>query len=150
MRTCKQCGIKHDGERCPVCKWMKADKPKKVKKPKQRTRPCDIRSMVRKLWMWSPERRAALKMYDNHCAECGVKASKSKSHPVVLEVHHVEPIAKAVEEIIRLFFAHILVPPDKLRPLCPSCHALEHEKAVDITDAEVLSCAATKEETTNA
>ena len=83
-----------------------------------------ITAMLRKLWLWSPERRAALKRDNNTCQMCGKKASKAKGKEFKVEVHHKDgtPLKKVVELIRK----YLLVNPDKLETLCRDCHKKKH------------------------
>ena len=85
-----------------------------------------IRNMLRRLWLQSRERAAALKATGYCCAECGKKQSRAKGRECSLEVHHVSGIPNwaEIEAAIRRY---LLVTPDELVPLCPECHAKQHE-----------------------
>lgn len=71
-----------------------------------------IVAMLRKLWLWSPERRAALKR-DKQCLTCGSTES--------LQVHHcVHPDWTHIIEIIQ---KELLCDVSKLETHCKDCHA---------------------------
>jgi len=83
-----------------------------------------IRSALRRLWLRSRERSAALRAAGYCCARCGRKASRARGRSCVIEVHHVAPVDWGLlEEAIR---ALLLVPHEQLIPLCRDCHAAEH------------------------
>ena len=84
-----------------------------------------IRTAMRRLWLRSRERAAALKATGYCCAECGRKQSKAQGRECSLEVHHVSgiPTWAEIEAAIRRY---LLVAPDELVPLCPECHAKHH------------------------
>jgi hypothetical protein len=85
-----------------------------------------IRTALRKLWLRSRERQAALKRDKYSCRGCGAKQSKAKGREVAVEVHHIDGITNwaEIEATIRMF---LLVDPEYLRTLCKSCHEKEHE-----------------------
>lgn len=89
------------------------------KKKKTQTDKKHIVSMLRKLWLWSPERRLALKRANGTCENCGCKTKKP-------HVHHVDGINW--DTIVRLIRKHIVCNPDRLLVLCQKCHKREHEK----------------------
>lgn len=79
-----------------------------------------IRSALRKLWLQSRERAAALKRTGYCCERCGVKQSVAKGREVRLEVHHINGIQWF--EMIEYVRQQLLVPPEELMPLCQDCH----------------------------
>jgi predicted HNH restriction endonuclease len=96
----------------------------KTKKPKTKTAIGTITNQLRKIWLWSPERRAALRRAGIGkkcaCEECG----KTVEEGAKLEVHHVTPCsltkeAKRIHE--RLFNSEFDV-------LCHDCHQTTHAK----------------------
>ena len=86
-----------------------------------------IKDAIRKLWLRSRERAAALKREGYTCEICGKKQSVSKNHPQKVEVHHREGCGnwQAVYDIIR---QEILCDPGWLEVLCPECHKRKHEE----------------------
>ena len=79
-----------------------------------------ITSPIRRIWLYSRERKAALNR-DKVCQCCGSDKA--------LHVHHIEPIGKkAWDEIVKLVRKHILVSPDKLTVLCKRCHKIVHKQ----------------------
>lgn len=87
-----------------------------------------IKAALRQLWLRSRERATALKNTKYCCAKCGVKQSKAKGKEQKIEVHHKEGIANW-NKVIELIQAELLVSPDKLESLCPTCHRNETIKA---------------------
>ena len=85
-----------------------------------------IRTALRRLWMRSRERQAALKRDKYTCRKCQAKQSKAKGREVAVEVHHVAGNANLaeIEAVIRMW---LLVDPEYLRTLCKACHDKEHE-----------------------
>ena len=85
-----------------------------------------IRTAMRKLWLRSRERQAAIKRDKYTCRCCGAKQSKAKGREVAVEVHHVfgNINMAEIEATIRMF---LLVDPEYLRTLCKSCHEKEHK-----------------------
>jgi 5-methylcytosine-specific restriction endonuclease McrA len=92
----------------------------------QHTPSSQIRTALRKLWLRSRERQAALKRDKYTCCECGAKQSKAKGKEIAVEVHHIDGITKwaEIESTIRIF---LLVDPEYLKTLCKSCHEKEHK-----------------------
>lgn len=82
------------------------------KKRRTTTRNCDITSALRKLWLWSPERKERLRLDGSACWTC---KSKIKPH-----VHHITPINMA--RIIRVIREEMLVGPEKLATYCKPHH----------------------------
>ena len=91
-----------------------------------RTTATQIRSALRRLWLRSRERAAALKAARYACSNCGVKQSRAKGHRVRVDVHHINPIDW--DALIQLVRERLLVPPRKLRVLCQKCHKEIHQK----------------------
>lgn len=83
-----------------------------------------IKSAVRKLWLRSRERAAALKRDEYKCQHCGAKQSKAKGREVAVEVHHLDGV-ESWDEIYRVIREHVLCHPDRMQTLCKSCHKLE-------------------------
>jgi 5-methylcytosine-specific restriction endonuclease McrA len=84
-----------------------------------------IKSALRKLWLRSRERAAAIKRDGYTCQKCGAKQSRAKGEEVYVEVHHINGVTnwgalyKAVRE-------HLLCNPDDLETLCKDCHKKEN------------------------
>ncbi len=76
---------------------------------------------MRKLWLRSRERQAALKRDGYTCQECGVKQSKAKGREVNVEVDHLDGIEW--EQMIDYVYRHLLCAPGNLETVCKGCHA---------------------------
>ena len=85
-----------------------------------------IVSALRRVWMRSRERAAALKRDGYTCQCCGKKQSKAKGKEVDVVVHHLDGInwTGKAEEIRR----DVLQTPARLQTLCVDCHDAEHKK----------------------
>jgi hypothetical protein len=79
-----------------------------------------IRSALRKLFLRSRERAAALKR-DHYTCSCGLKQSRAKGKEVFVEVHHLEGVCNwvALFEAVRKY---LLCNPDLLETKCVECH----------------------------
>jgi len=80
-----------------------------------------IKDALRKLWLRSRERAAAIKRDGYSCRTCGAKQSKAKGREVSVEVNHRHGIKWA--EIIRFIRAELLCEPEHLETLCKECHS---------------------------
>jgi len=80
-----------------------------------------IRSALRRLWLRSRERSAAIKRDGYCCQICGVKQSRAKGREVYVEVHHKDGVANwdALIEAVRKY---LLCDVDGLQTVCKSCH----------------------------
>jgi len=96
-----------------------------MKKRKERTPSSKIRSALRKLWLQSRERAAALKRANYSCEICGKKQSKKRGKEQKIEVHHKEGIGNW-DKVIQTIREEILCEPEKLICLCPECHKKQH------------------------
>ena len=85
-----------------------------------------VRSALRRLWLRSRERQAALKRDGYCCQNCQKKQSTAKGREQKVIVHHRNGIEW--ENIIDYIFRHVLVNPKDLETLCPECHNAETEK----------------------
>ena len=83
-----------------------------------------IVSQLRRLWMSSRERSAAMKSTGYCCDACGVKQSKKKGAVVKLEVHHLDGVLNW-DKIVELIREQLLCDVTKLQPLCKECHDKE-------------------------
>lgn len=80
-----------------------------------------IRSVLRKLFLTSRERAAALRRDKYTCQKCHCKQSRAKGKEVYIECHHKEGIDwNGLCELIR---NRLLQTPEKLETLCKSCHS---------------------------
>lgn len=84
-----------------------------------------IRSALRKLWLQSRERRAALKREGYCCERCKVKQSRAKGREVYIECHHKAGIDW--EGVIDIIIERILQTPEAHEVLCQACHGDEHK-----------------------
>lgn len=82
-----------------------------------------IRSSLRKVFLRSRERAAALKREGYCCERCGVKQSKAKGKEVFVEVHH--DTCVNWDGLIDLVRERLLGGP--MTVLCRSCHDQEHK-----------------------
>ena len=82
-----------------------------------------ITSPIRRIWLYSRERAAALKRDGKTCQCCGATGK--------LHVHHINPIGKkAWAEIEALIRKYVLVNPRFLTTLCKRCHKLAHKNDI--------------------
>jgi hypothetical protein len=79
-----------------------------------------IKHALRRLWLRSRERAAALKRDHYSCRVCGIKQSKAKGREVSVEVDHLAGVDW--EELLDLVYDRLLVPPELLRTLCKAHH----------------------------
>ena len=85
-----------------------------------------VRSALRKLWLRSRERQAALKRDRYTCQLCDKKQSRAKGREVYVEVNHLEQIEW--NNILDYIYRHLLVEPRLLEVLCKSCHEAETKR----------------------
>jgi len=83
-----------------------------------------IRSALRKLWLRSRERQAAIKRDGYTCQRCGKKQSKAKGREIAVEVHHKDGIENW-QELIAAVRKYLLIDPAELETLCIECHDKE-------------------------
>jgi len=83
-----------------------------------------VRAALRRLWLRSRERAAALKASGYCCEECGVKQSRRKGHEVKVEVHHMDGLEW--DALIDYVYRHLLCSPDRLEVMCKNCHTKLH------------------------
>jgi 5-methylcytosine-specific restriction endonuclease McrA len=86
-----------------------------------------IRSALRRLWLYSPERRSALRRDRYTCQACGAKQSKAKGREVKVEVHHREGVTNW-PHLIDTIRSGLLCAPEQLETLCAECHAKQEER----------------------
>lgn len=85
-----------------------------------------IKNSLRRLWLQSRERAAALKAAAYSCQECGAKQSKRKNHEQKIEVHHKNGIDNW-NKVIKTIRKYLLPSNIKnLEVLCPICHKKKH------------------------
>lgn len=80
-----------------------------------------IRSAIRKVWLFSRERHAAISRDRYTCCDCHRKASKAKGKEFFVEVHHRDGVQNW-EKLIDAFYEFVLCHPDLLVTLCKECH----------------------------
>lgn len=90
-----------------------------MKKPQ--TPRSQVRSALRRLWLRSRERAAALKRDGYKCQECGGKQSRAKGKEFYVEVHHTEGVLNW-DTLLDYVFRHLLCDPKLLETLCKACH----------------------------
>ena len=86
-----------------------------------------IRSALRRLFLRSRERAAALKRDGYTCQCCGVKQSKANGREVKVEVHHKDGVVNWTE-IFDCVYEHLLCDPSKMETLCKECHKTDEVK----------------------
>ncbi len=86
-----------------------------------------IRSALRKVWLWSRERKAAIDRTYKCCEVCGAKQSKAKGREVKIEVHHIKMNVNW-DRIFKIIREELLVNPRQLKVLCKKCHYKLHNK----------------------
>lgn len=79
-----------------------------------------IKNDLRRLWLRSRERSAAVKREANTCQHCGRKGSVAKGREVVIEVHHIDGIRW--DEIVEYIRMRLLIDPCGLEVYCKECH----------------------------
>lgn len=84
-----------------------------------------IISALRRLFLRSRERAAALKRDKNTCWTCKRKASKAKGREVAVEVHHIDPVQ--FDRLVEMIREELLVSPEGLMTVCRACHKDEHK-----------------------
>lgn len=80
-----------------------------------------IKSALRRLFLRSRERGAALKRDQYTCQCCGVKQSRAKGREVYVEVHHAKGVPNW-DEIYGVIREHLLCDPVDMVTLCKKCH----------------------------
>ena len=83
-----------------------------------------IKAAIRKLWLQSRERAAAIKRDAYTCQRCGVKQSRAKGREVYVEVHHLNGIENW-DKVYLTIRKHVLCSPDDMETLCKGCHGKE-------------------------
>lgn len=81
-----------------------------------------------RVWLWSPERAAAIARSGMKCERCGCQLYRDKRKGDVPEVHHVDGVGWTA--ICNLVIEQLLVDADRLLCLCKRCHqTLDNELA---------------------
>jgi len=96
-----------------------------MRRRKPTTPRSQVRSALRRLWLRSRERAAALKRDMYTCVECGRKQSKAKGREFQVEVDHLNGIEW--ENMIDYIFRHLLVDPKDLETVCKEQHKARTE-----------------------
>ncbi len=91
-----------------------------------------VRSALRKLWLRSRERQAALKRDGYKCVECGKKQSRAKGREQSVEVDHLR--GAGIEKVIDAVYRDLLVAPEHLETVCPEDHKKRTEFRKQIGD----------------
>ena len=104
---------------------------KQVSRKKPHTPRSLVKTALRRLWMRSRERTAALKREQYTCEGCGRKQSKAKGREFAVEVHHRDGIDW--NGIVDLIILRVLQDETKLEVLCAECHDKQHP---DMTEAK--------------
>lgn len=94
---------------------MKGRKRRKAATPRSQ-----VKSALRRLWLRSRERQAALKRDSYTCQECGKKQSRAKGREVFVEVDHLNGVSW--ENILDYIYRHLLVDPSELETVCHDDH----------------------------
>lgn len=80
-----------------------------------------IRAALRRLFLMSRERNAALKRDNYSCQICGAKQSRVKGREVSVEVHHLWGVCNW-DEMYGVIRKHLLCSEDDMETLCKDCH----------------------------
>ena len=97
-------------------------------KKKPNTPRGQVKSALRRLWLISRERAAAIKRDKYTCQGCHRKQSKAKGKEFKVEVHHKTGIDW--DGVVDIIIDRVLKHPDELETLCKQCHKKIHEKEV--------------------
>ena len=94
-------------------------------KRKLTTPKTQVRAALRRLWLRSRERAAALRRTGYCCERCGIKQSRAKGREVYVEVHHKGGVdwGGLIDMVIERLLPE---DPDQLEVLCKDCHKAEH------------------------
>lgn len=90
----------------------------------KRTPKARVVSALRKLWLWSNERNAAIKRDKYTCVKCGSKQCKVAGQEFKVQVHHKKGIANW-DKVYKVVMEEILCDPEHLETLCKPCHDKE-------------------------
>ena len=85
-----------------------------------------IKSTLHRLWLHSRERAATVKRDNYTCQICHGKQSKRKGHEFKIECHHINGVQWG--DMIRYIRENLLVDPDDMIVLCPTCHKKTHKE----------------------
>ena len=95
-------------------------------KKKPNTPRSRVKGALRRLWLYSRERDAAIKRDGYTCQNCHRKQSKAKGKEFKVEVHHRAGIDW--DGVVDIIIDRVLKHPDELETLCKQCHEKIHEK----------------------
>ena len=96
-----------------------------IKKKANWDRVSTITAALRKIWMYSSQRRAIIKRANGCCEECGIEGvfnrkDADKTGKPRLEIHHVEPCD--MTQLAKMVHKRMFPGADKLDCLCVDCH----------------------------
>jgi len=86
-----------------------------------------IRAALRRLFLRSRERAAALKRDNYTCQDCGAKQSRAKGKEVYVQIHHKEHILNW-SELFKAVRGYLLCDPSELETVCKECHKKKGKK----------------------
>ena len=81
-----------------------------------------IRAALRRLFLRSRERAAALKRDRYTCQDCGAKQSRAKGKEVYVQVHHKGGGILNWDELFKAVRKYLLCNSDELETVCKECH----------------------------
>jgi 5-methylcytosine-specific restriction endonuclease McrA len=84
-----------------------------------------VKNALRRLWLRSRERAAALKREKYTCERCGRKQSRAKGKECYVQVHHRHGIDW--DGIVDWIMSQVLQTPEDHEVLCEDCHTKEHD-----------------------
>lgn len=84
-----------------------------------------IKASLRRLWLRSRERQAALKRDKYTCVKCGAKQSRANGKEVYVEVHHKDGVLNW-QELYAAIRKYLLCSPDQMETLCEECHKMDN------------------------
>ncbi len=85
-----------------------------------------LTSGLRRMWMKSKERYAAIKRDNATCVKCGRKRSVAKGREVKINVHHKSGKIDW-DAIVEVLKRELFVPVEELEVECVECHKKEKE-----------------------
>ena len=97
------------------------------KRRKARSQQALIISALRRVWLWSPERRAILSGAKSGsdgyvCESCGEIGN--------VQVDHIDPVGKFLDW--NTFIERLFVPSYRLQALCKRCHLIKTNKEKEV------------------
>ena len=97
-----------------------------------------VRGMLRKIFLQSRERAAALKRDGYCCTECGVKQSTAKGKEVKVQVDHIYPMEEKMNALIYMVFEVLIPGPEHFQTLCKECHTSKTAKEREARNGEKI------------